>query len=116
MQRQAESSAQQCGAEPDVTRRVEGAQTFTHPHRKDTIHSVLSVINRPGDILQSIGGIAKGLNLGICNLLSLFLIIWQPGMNTGHKDATREYNAGGSLGVYNCGGDSAWMWPIPPIL
>src|ERR1035437_2208769 len=26
-------------------------------------------------------------------------------MNAGHKDATREDNAGVSLGVYNCGGD-----------
>src|SRR5260370_11241449 len=31
--------------------------------------------------------------------------VWQPGMNTGQKDATRDQSAGGSDGVCNCHGD-----------
>src|ERR1019366_3123765 len=36
--------------------------------------------------------------------------VWQPGMSTGQKDATEDDSAGGSLGVYNCGGEK------PPAL
>jgi hypothetical protein len=32
-------------------------------------------------------------------------LVWQPSMNAGEKDATRDDSAGTLLGVCNCGGE-----------